>query len=150
MNPNLLPPPLATGAFDLLQEMLLERGTIRSDFSLYQDFMDQRRDQLLVPEQGNFGMVIRGEGDVPAGHGIRESVGGLLRARRVRVCTVQHRSGQKTGKLMPKLRVRELNCEQQIAAGRLKGTVPSPRIDINFDTNPKIPFLAKGMRVDHR
>ncbi|EDS44873.1 U5 snRNP-specific protein [Culex quinquefasciatus] len=151
MNPNLLPPPLATGAFDLLQEMLLERGTIRADFSLYQDFMDQRRDQLLVPEQGkcdadaarfrNTGNRLYLNGEY--GEAL---VGGLLRARRVRVCTVQHRSGQKTGKLMPKLRVRELNCEQQIAAGRLKGTVPSPRIDINFDINPKIPFLAKGMR----
>ncbi|XP_038116237.1 uncharacterized protein LOC6054432 [Culex quinquefasciatus] len=49
MKPNLLPPPLATGAIDLLQEMLLERGAIRTDFTLYQD---QRRNLLLVPEQG--------------------------------------------------------------------------------------------------
>ncbi|KAL9701341.1 hypothetical protein quinque_004782 [Culex quinquefasciatus] len=38
MNPNLLPPPLATSAIDLLQEMLLERGAIRADFMLFQDF----------------------------------------------------------------------------------------------------------------
>ncbi|XP_038107378.1 uncharacterized protein LOC119766593 [Culex quinquefasciatus] len=50
MKPNLLPPPMATGAIDLLQEMLLERGAIRADFTLY--FMDQRRNLLLVPEQG--------------------------------------------------------------------------------------------------
>uniref|UniRef100_A0A8D8ALQ6 (northern house mosquito) hypothetical protein n=1 Tax=Culex pipiens TaxID=7175 RepID=A0A8D8ALQ6_CULPI len=49
MKPNLLPPPLATGAIDLLQEMLLERGAIRTNFTLYQD---QRRNLLLVPEQG--------------------------------------------------------------------------------------------------
>ncbi|EDS35170.1 FKBP-rapamycin associated protein [Culex quinquefasciatus] len=35
-----------TGRIDLL----LERGAIRADFTL--DFMDQRRDLLLVPEQG--------------------------------------------------------------------------------------------------
>ncbi|XP_052567581.1 uncharacterized protein LOC128093815 [Culex pipiens pallens] len=52
MNPNLLPPPLATGAIDLLQEMLLKRGDIRADFTLYQDFMDQHRDLLLVSEPG--------------------------------------------------------------------------------------------------
>ncbi|EDS26678.1 conserved hypothetical protein [Culex quinquefasciatus] len=33
---------------------------------------------------------------------------------------------------------------------KLRGTVPSPRMDINVDTNPKIPFLAKGKKVDHR
>ncbi|EDS26200.1 conserved hypothetical protein [Culex quinquefasciatus] len=48
--------------------------------------------------------------------------------------------------LAQKLRVMELNCKQQIAAGRSKGTVPSPRMDINVDTNPKIPFLAKGIK----
>ncbi|XP_038119661.1 SET and MYND domain-containing protein 4-like [Culex quinquefasciatus] len=36
-------------------------------------------------------------------------------------------------KLMPKLRVMELNCKHQIAAGRSKDTVPSPRMDINVD-----------------
>ncbi|EDS31085.1 conserved hypothetical protein [Culex quinquefasciatus] len=164
MNPYLLPPPLASGAIDLLQEMLLE-PTIRCTRTLWTSvgicrwFRNKASATPTRPAfatlatgsiWGSFGMVICGEGYVPAGQGIRESVGGLLRARRVRVCTVQHRSGQKTGKLMPKLRVRELNCKQQIAAGRLKGMVPSPRIVINLDTNPNIPFLAKGMRVDHR
>uniref|UniRef100_A0A8D8G931 (northern house mosquito) hypothetical protein n=1 Tax=Culex pipiens TaxID=7175 RepID=A0A8D8G931_CULPI len=52
MNPNLLPPPLPTSTIDLLQEMLLERGVIRADFTLYQDSMDKRRDLLLVSQQG--------------------------------------------------------------------------------------------------
>ncbi|EDS45508.1 conserved hypothetical protein [Culex quinquefasciatus] len=137
--------------------MLLERGVIRADFTLYQDFMDQRRDLLLVPEQGkcdadaarfrNTGNRLYLDGKYGEAlvwcfaeketnrlaTGIRESVGvyGLI-------------------ELMPKLRVWELNCKQQIAAGRSKGTVPSPRMDINVDTNLKIPFLAKGIKVDHR
>ncbi|EDS27721.1 target of rapamycin [Culex quinquefasciatus] len=166
--------------------MLLERKVIRADFTLYQDFMDQRRDSTACsgtrqvrPDAaasahwqpalsgrevwGSFGMVLRGEGDEPAGHGIRESVGvcGLIEVR----SAVYFEQGEYAfalynidlakkhdypEKLMPKLRVRELNCKQQIAAGRSKGTVPSPRMDINVDTNPKIPFLAKGIKVDHR
>ncbi|KAL9702863.1 hypothetical protein quinque_006381 [Culex quinquefasciatus] len=48
-------------------------------------------------------------------------------------------------RLLRKLLARELNCKQQIAAGHSKGTVPCPRMDINVDTNPRIPFLAKGI-----
>uniref|UniRef100_A0A1Q3EXH6 SET domain-containing protein n=1 Tax=Culex tarsalis TaxID=7177 RepID=A0A1Q3EXH6_CULTA len=53
-------------------------------------------------------------------------------------------------KLMPKLLAREDSCKQQIAAGHSKGTVPCPRMDINLDTSPTIPFMADeiGMKCD--
>ncbi|KAL9702867.1 hypothetical protein quinque_006385 [Culex quinquefasciatus] len=182
MNPTLLPPPLATGAIDLLQEMLLERGAIRADFTLYQDFMDARRDLLLVPEQGkcdadaarfrNTGNRLyldgkyeealvwynrsicfaeKGTDQLATGYGNRSAV--YYEQGEYEFALYNIDLAKKHGypeKLMPKLRVRELNCKQQIAAGRSKGTVPSPRMDINVDTNPKIPFLAKGIKVDHR
>ncbi|XP_038121842.1 SET and MYND domain-containing protein DDB_G0273589 [Culex quinquefasciatus] len=51
--------------------------------------------------------------------------------------------------LMPKLLARELNCQQQIAAGRSKPTVPHPRMNINVDINPEIPFLASGIGMNY-
>ncbi|XP_038119455.1 SET and MYND domain-containing protein 4-like [Culex quinquefasciatus] len=166
-----------TGAIDLLQEMLLERVVIRADLTLYQDFIPQRRDLLLVPEQGkcdtdaarfrNTGNRLYLDGKygealvwcfaeketnrLATGYGNRSAVyfeqGEYVFALYNIDLAKKHDYPEK---LMPKLRVMELNCKQQIAAGRSKGTVPSPRMDINVDTNPKIPFLAKGIRVDHR
>lgn len=52
-------------------------------------------------------------------------------------------------KLMPKLLARKLNCQQKIANGHSKGTVPCPRMDINVDTNPRIPFLADGIGMNY-
>ncbi|EDS45856.1 conserved hypothetical protein [Culex quinquefasciatus] len=133
-----------TGAIDLL----LERGAIRADFTL--DFMDQRRDLLLVPEQGKC--------DADAARfrntGNRLYLDGKYGEALV-WCFAEKESDQMaTGygnrKVDAELRVRELNCKQQIAAGPSKGTVPSPQMDINVDTNPKIPFLDKGKKVDHR
>uniref|UniRef100_A0A8D8G2T2 SET and MYND domain-containing protein 4 n=1 Tax=Culex pipiens TaxID=7175 RepID=A0A8D8G2T2_CULPI len=51
--------------------------------------------------------------------------------------------------LMPKLLERESECKQQIVRGNSKGTVPCPRMGINVDTNPKIPFLARGIAMSH-
>ncbi|EDS29441.1 conserved hypothetical protein [Culex quinquefasciatus] len=133
-----------TGAIDLL----LERGAIRADFTL--DFMDQRRDLLLVPEQGKC------DADVARfrNTGNRLYLDGKYGEALV-WCFAEKESDQMaTGygnrKVDAELRVRELNCKQQIAAGPSKGTVPSPQMDINVDTNPKIPFLDKGKKVDHR
>uniref|UniRef100_A0A1Q3EXI8 SET and MYND domain-containing protein 4 n=1 Tax=Culex tarsalis TaxID=7177 RepID=A0A1Q3EXI8_CULTA len=52
-------------------------------------------------------------------------------------------------KQMPKLLVRERNCKQRIADGHSKGTVPSPRINLNVNTNPRIPFLANGIAMTY-
>lgn len=51
-------------------------------------------------------------------------------------------------KLMPKLLAREMNCKQKINNGESKGTVPCPRMGINVEVNPKIPFLAKGIKME--
>ncbi|KAL9697850.1 hypothetical protein quinque_001291 [Culex quinquefasciatus] len=154
--------------------MLLERGAIRADFTLNQDFMDQHRDLLLVPEQGkcdadaarfrNTGNRLYLDGkygealvwcfaekesdQLATGYGNRSAVYFEQSEYEFALYNIDlAKKHDYPEKLMPKLRVRELNCKQQIAAGRSKGTVPSPRMDINVDTNPKIPFLAK---VDHR
>uniref|UniRef100_A0A8D8I8C4 SET and MYND domain-containing protein 4 n=1 Tax=Culex pipiens TaxID=7175 RepID=A0A8D8I8C4_CULPI len=50
-------------------------------------------------------------------------------------------------KLLPKLLEREANCKERLAGGHSKGTVPLPVVDINVDVNPKIPFMAKGIRM---
>ncbi|EDS35734.1 conserved hypothetical protein [Culex quinquefasciatus] len=134
-------------AIDLLQEMLLERGVIRADFTLYQDFMDQRRDLLLVPEQGKCdadAARFRNTGNrlyLDGKYG--EALGYAFALYNIDLA-MKHDYPEK---LMPKLRVRELNCKQQIAPGRSKGTVQGPRMDINVDTNLKIPFLAKGIKL---
>ncbi|KAL9694357.1 hypothetical protein quinque_013642 [Culex quinquefasciatus] len=117
-----------TGAIDLL----LERGAIRADFTL--DFMDQRRDLLLVPEQGKC--------DADAARfrntGNRLYLDGKYGEALV-WCFAEKESDQMaTG----------YGNRSAVRAGR--GTVPSPRMDINVDTNPKIPFLDKGKKVDHR
>uniref|UniRef100_A0A8D8CEQ7 SET and MYND domain-containing protein 4 n=1 Tax=Culex pipiens TaxID=7175 RepID=A0A8D8CEQ7_CULPI len=52
-------------------------------------------------------------------------------------------------RLMPKLLAREVNCKQRIAEGYSKGTVPKQRMGINVDTNPRIPFLAKGIGMSY-
>ncbi|KAL9704968.1 hypothetical protein quinque_008486 [Culex quinquefasciatus] len=139
MKPNLLPPPLATGAIDLLQEMLFERGAIRTDFTLYQD---QRRN-LLVPEQGKC------DADAARFHNTGYIWTGSMRKL---WSAVYYEQGEHcTTSILPRsMIIRKSCCKQQIAAGRSKGTVPSPRMDINVDTHPKIPFLAKGIKVNHR
>uniref|UniRef100_A0A1Q3EY08 SET and MYND domain-containing protein 4 n=1 Tax=Culex tarsalis TaxID=7177 RepID=A0A1Q3EY08_CULTA len=48
-------------------------------------------------------------------------------------------------KLMPKLETREKNCRKKIDEGLAKDNVPCPRMGINVEVNPKIPFLAKGV-----
>ncbi|XP_039451251.1 SET and MYND domain-containing protein DDB_G0273589-like [Culex pipiens pallens] len=50
-------------------------------------------------------------------------------------------------RLLPKLLAREANCKERLAGGHSKGTVPLPVVDINVDVNPKIPFMAKGIRM---
>uniref|UniRef100_A0A8D8NWV6 SET and MYND domain-containing protein 4 n=2 Tax=Culex pipiens TaxID=7175 RepID=A0A8D8NWV6_CULPI len=51
-------------------------------------------------------------------------------------------------RLMPKLLNRELSCKQKLAAGESKGLIPCPLMYINVETNPKIPFLAKGIHME--
>ncbi|KAL9702893.1 hypothetical protein quinque_006411 [Culex quinquefasciatus] len=52
-------------------------------------------------------------------------------------------------RLMSKLTARENNCKQRLAAGQSKGIGdPCPRMNINVQTNPKIPFLAKGIHME--
>ncbi|KAL9698253.1 hypothetical protein quinque_001694 [Culex quinquefasciatus] len=48
-------------------------------------------------------------------------------------------------KLMEKLDTREKNCRKKIDEGLAKNNVPCPRMGINVEVNPKIPFLAKGV-----
>ncbi|XP_038112786.1 SET and MYND domain-containing protein 4 [Culex quinquefasciatus] len=48
-------------------------------------------------------------------------------------------------KLMPKLLAREQSCRAKLDAGQSKGTVPNPRMDVNVNANPKIPFVADGV-----
>ncbi|KAL9698255.1 hypothetical protein quinque_001696 [Culex quinquefasciatus] len=48
-------------------------------------------------------------------------------------------------KLMGKLSARENNCRKKIDEGLAKDNVPCPRMGINVEVNPKIPFLAKGI-----
>ncbi|KAL9703385.1 hypothetical protein quinque_006903 [Culex quinquefasciatus] len=50
-------------------------------------------------------------------------------------------------KLEPKLAAREQNCRQQIAAGMSQVSVPNPRFAMNVESDPKIPFMAKGLRM---
>uniref|UniRef100_A0A8D8B1K6 SET and MYND domain-containing protein 4 n=1 Tax=Culex pipiens TaxID=7175 RepID=A0A8D8B1K6_CULPI len=50
-------------------------------------------------------------------------------------------------RLSAKLAAREQNCKQQIADGNSKGTVPSPMFPVNVEVNPKIPFMANGLRM---
>lgn len=52
-------------------------------------------------------------------------------------------------KLMPKLLAREQNCRQKMAAGQSKNTVPRARMQINVDTNPRIPFLADDIVMNY-
>uniref|UniRef100_A0A1Q3F091 SET domain-containing protein n=1 Tax=Culex tarsalis TaxID=7177 RepID=A0A1Q3F091_CULTA len=48
-------------------------------------------------------------------------------------------------KLMEKLDTREKNCRKKIDEGLAKDNVPCPRLGINVEVNPKVPFLAKGI-----
>lgn len=50
-------------------------------------------------------------------------------------------------KLMPKLLAREQNCWGKLDDGQSKGTVPNPRMDMNVNANPKIPFVADGVAM---
>lgn len=52
-------------------------------------------------------------------------------------------------KLMPKLLQRERNCKQKIADGHAIKAVPCPRVSLNVEVNPKIPFLAKGIKMKY-
>lgn len=52
-------------------------------------------------------------------------------------------------RLWPKLQARKDKCKQQIAKGNSRKTVPCPRMDINVDTNPRIPFLADGIKMNY-
>lgn len=51
-------------------------------------------------------------------------------------------------KLMPKLLAREENCKKKLKNGESEGTVPDPPMGINVEVNPKIPFLAKGIKME--
>lgn len=47
-----------------------------------------------------------------------------------------------------KLRERERNCRDKLDAGQSQGAVPCPRMGINVEPNPKIPFLANQIRME--
>lgn len=50
-------------------------------------------------------------------------------------------------KMMEKLELRERNCWQKIDEGLAKDNRPCPRMGINVEVNPKVPFLAKGLAM---
>ncbi|XP_038121629.1 uncharacterized protein LOC6054688 [Culex quinquefasciatus] len=110
MNPNLLPPPLATSAIDLLQEMLLERKC-DADAARFRNtgnrlYLDGKYGEALVWYNRNICFTEKETDQLATGYGNRSAV--------------YFEQG-----------------EQQIAAGRSK--VPSPRMVINVDIKPSWP-----------
>lgn len=49
--------------------------------------------------------------------------------------------------LNDKLVVRERSCRKRLEAGYSKNLAPCPRMGINVEVNPQIPFLAKGIAM---
>ncbi|XP_065073820.1 SET and MYND domain-containing protein 4-like [Ochlerotatus camptorhynchus] len=50
-------------------------------------------------------------------------------------------------RLMPKLQARELRCKGKIDAGEHKSSTPCPKLVVNVEPNPKIPFVAQGIAM---
>uniref|UniRef100_A0A1Q3EWL8 SET and MYND domain-containing protein 4 n=1 Tax=Culex tarsalis TaxID=7177 RepID=A0A1Q3EWL8_CULTA len=50
-------------------------------------------------------------------------------------------------RLMPKLIEREQKCRAKLAEGLSKGTDPPLEFELNVPVNPKIPFLASGIKM---
>ncbi|XP_058836297.1 SET and MYND domain-containing protein DDB_G0273589-like [Topomyia yanbarensis] len=50
-------------------------------------------------------------------------------------------------RLLSKLLAREQNCLEKIRNGQSKFTIPPIRMPMNVDVNPRIPHLAKGIRM---